>query len=378
MDRSNPGETKRAGRRDRAMGLAAWRWGVRGTLAVVALAAVVGAGWLALQGPPGLVAEPAVAQGTVPVSLQQADSLPKAPVALPPNVPPPVRRRDPQTVLVELEVVEKPMTLADGVQYTYWTLNGSVPGPFVRVREGDTVVVKLVNPKESTAPHSIDLHSVTGPGGGSVFTQTAPGQTTAFVWKTLHPGLYVYHCATAPIPMHIANGMYGLILVEPKGGLPPVDREYYVMQQEVYTTGPNGQKGLQDLSWENLLDERPQYVVFNGAVGALTGGNGLKAKVGETVRIYFGVGGPNLTSSFHVIGEVFDRVYNLAALTDSPQTHVQTVLVPPGGAVAVDFKVELPGTFVLVDHALGRLHKGAAAQLVVEGNGDANLYRAVK
>lgn len=349
-----------------------------GPLTVVALAAVAAAAWVALQGVAGLVPEPAVAQGAVPATLQQASSLPKAAMAPPPGVPRPVGRRDPQTVLVELEAVEKTLTLDDGVEYTFWTFNGTVPGSFIRVREGDTVVIKLSNPKESTAPHSIDLHSVTGPGGGSVHTQTAPGQTTAFVWKALHPGLYVYHCATAPIPMHIANGMYGMILVEPKGGLPPVDREYYVMQQEVYTIGPAGQKGLQEHSWENLLDERPQYVVFNGAVGSLTGQRALKARVGETVRLYFGVGGPNLTSSFHVIGEVFDRVYNLAALTDSPQTHVQTVTVPPGGAVAVDFKVDLPGTYILVDHALGRLHKGAVAYLVVEGNGDPNLFRPLK
>ena len=310
-----------------------------------------------------------------PVSLAEVGSLTRAPVAEPPAVPPPVARRQPATLLVELETVEKKLRLADGVDYTFWTFNGTVPGPFIRVRVGDTVVIKLTNRSDSSSGHSIDLHAVTGPGGGSTLTQTPPGQTRAFAWKALQPGLYVYHCATAPIPMHIANGMYGLILVEPADGLPRVDREYYVMQQEVYTAAPSGTRGHPSFSWEAMWDERPEYVVFNGAVGSLAGPSALKARVGEKVRIYFGVGGPNLSSSFHVIGEIFDRVYNLASLTAPPLTDVQTVLVPPGGAVAVDLKPDVPGTFLLVDHALTRLHKGAVAELKVEGEPNPGVFR---
>ncbi|HEY8486026.1 MAG TPA: copper-containing nitrite reductase, partial [Limnochordales bacterium] len=298
-------------------------------------------------------------------------------MASPPQVPPPITRRQPATVLVELETIEKKMTLADGVEYTFWTYNGTVPGPFVRVRVGDTVVIKVANRADSSAGHSIDLHAVTGPGGGAVLTQTPPGQVRAFAWKALQPGLYVYHCATPPVPMHIANGMYGLILVEPADGLARVDREFYVMQGEVYTAEAFGTKGTATYSWENMWNEKPEYVVFNGSAVSLVGERALKARVGERVRVYFGVGGPNLTSSFHVIGEIFDRVYNLASLNQGQLSNVQTVLVPPGGAVAVEMKLEVPGTYTLVDHALTRLHKGGAAQLVVEGKEDPSLYRAV-
>lgn len=313
-----------------------------------------------------------------PATLADVDAIPAAPMASPPEVPPAIDRTRPATLRLDLITEEKTLRLADGVSYTFWTFNGTVPGPMVRVREGDTVVVRLRNATGSTSPHSIDLHAVTGTGGGAVYSQTAAGGTTAFVFKALKPGLYVYHCATAPIPMHIANGMYGLILVEPARGMPRVDREYYVMQQEVYTAGPNGQQGLQAFDWQALWDERPQYVVFNGAVGALTGKSALRARAGETVRLYFGVGGPNLTSSFHVIGEIFDRVYNLASLSSAPLTDVQTVTVPPGGAVAVDFTVEVPGRYTLVDHALGRIHKDAVGELVVEGQDRPEIYRALR
>ena len=354
------------------------RWGRAGVLAAVVgvgLAGVaVALGVLQLQATAGRAGAGGPGR-LVPASLAEVGELARAPMARPPGVPPPIQRRQPQTLLAELEAVEKTLRLADGVEYTFWTFDGTVPGPFIRVRQGDTVVIRLSNRSDSSAGHSIDLHAVTGPGGGAVLTQTPPGQTRAFVWKALEPGLYVYHCATAPVPMHIANGMYGLILVEPAGGLPAVDREYYVMQQEVYTQTANGAKGLAPFSWQAMWDERPEYVVFNGAVGGVSGANALKARVGERVRIYFGVGGPNLASSFHVIGEIFDRVYQLGSLTATPLADVQTVLVPPGGAVAVDLKAEVPGTFLLVDHALTRLHKGAVAELAVEGEPHPEIYR---
>lgn len=283
------------------------------------------------------------------------------------DLPAPLENRGPQKVRVDLETVEVEGQLAKGVSYTYWTFNGKVPGPFIRVRVGDQVEVHLKNAASSKMAHSVDFHAVTGPGGGAVFTQTAPGQETSFTFTPQNPGLFVYHCATPSVAQHIASGMYGLILVEPAGGLPPVDHEFYVMQGEMYTAGAYGQAGHQDFDNQKMLDEEPEYYVFNGAVGALTDQHPLKAKVGETVRIYFGVGGPNETSSFHVIGEVFDRVYELGSLTSQPLTDVQTVLVPTGGAVMVEFQLQAPGRYILVDHSLARMERGLSGYLIVEG-----------
>src|SRR3954468_24096614 len=248
-----------------------------------------------------------------------------------PEVPPYIGRMHPAKVIVNLEVKEVTKRLADGVEYTFWTFGGEVPGQFIRVREGDVVEFHLNNHPTSKMPHNIDLHAVTGPGGGAASTFTAPGHSSQFTFTALRPGLFVYHCATAPVPMHIGNGMYGLILVEPKDGLPKVDKEYYVMQGEFYTTGRYGEEGLQSFDMAKAIDERPPYIVFNGAVSSLVGDHALTANVGETVRLYFGVGGPNVPSSFHVIGEIFDRIYSEAG-TRIAQENVQTTLVPSGGA----------------------------------------------
>jgi nitrite reductase (NO-forming) len=285
----------------------------------------------------------------------------------PTEIPAPLPTREPQTVRIDLETVEIEGQLADGTTYKYWTFNGKVPGPFFRVRVGDTIEVHLKNLTNSTMAHSVDFHAVTGPGGGATMTQTAPGEETMFTAKALTPGLFVYHCATPMVAQHIANGMYGMILVEPEEGLPPVDREFYVMQGEVYTNEAFGSTGLLTENQQALLNEDPEYLVFNGAVGALTDQKPLKANVGETVRIFFGVGGPNFTSSFHVIGEIFDRVYEQASLTSPALTNVQTTTVPPGGATMVEFKLDVPGRYVLVDHALSRMQRGLAGFLIAEG-----------
>ena len=179
------------------------------------------------------------------------------------------------------------------------------------------------------------MHAVTGPGGGAISTFVAPGHEKVFTFKTLNPGLYVYHCATAPVGMHIANGMYGLILVEPEGGLAPVDKEYYVMQGDFYTKGKYGERGLQPFDMQKAIDEAPDYVVFNGRVGALTDKNAITAKVGETVRLFVGNGGPNKVSSFHVIGEIFDKVHVEGG--EIINENVQTTLIPAGGAAMVEF-----------------------------------------
>ena len=291
-----------------------------------------------------------------------------------PAVPPPIKRKHPTKVIVHLEVREVVKRMADGVDYLFWTFGGEVPGLFIRVREGDLVEFQLHNHPSSKMPHNIDLHAVTGPGGGAASSFTAPGHTSQFSFKAINPGLYVYHCATAPVGMHVANGMYGLILVEPKDGLPPVDKEFYVMQGDFYTKGKFGEEGLQPFDQEKAVDEKPSYVVFNGSVGALTGDNALKAQVGQKVRLFIGNGGPNLSSNFHVIGEIFDKVYAEGGIKVS-QEQVQTTLVPAGGSAIVEFGLDVPGTFVLVDHALFRaFNKGALGMLKVDGPQNLLVY----
>ena len=287
----------------------------------------------------------------------------------------PVGERAPQHITYDLLTTEVEGKLSDGSSYRYWTFDNKVPGPFLRIRVGDTVTVNLKNREDSVNIHSIDFHSVTGPGGGAAVTQVAPGQTKSFTFKALNPGVFVYHCATPMVAHHISNGMYGLILVEPEGGLPKVDKEFYVMQGELYTAQKHGSSGLQEFSLDKLLDEKPEHLMFNGSMDALTKTFKMEADVGDTVRIFFGVGGPNLTSSFHVIGEIFDRVYDLASLTSPPLKDVQTTLVPPGGATVVEFKVDYPGKYILVDHALSRLEKGLAGFLHVNGEADAAIFQ---
>ena len=291
-----------------------------------------------------------------------------------PYVPPPIIRDYPTKMIVDLETKEVTKRLADGVEYTFWTFGGDVPGKFIRIRKGDIVEFHLHNSPTSKMPHNIDLHAVTGPGGGAASSFTAPGHTSIFSFKAMNAGLYVYHCATAPVGLHIANGMYGLILVEPEGGLPPVDREYYVMQSEFYTEGKYGDPGLQPFSQDKAVDENPSYVVFNGSVGSLTGDKSLQAKTGETIRLFVGNGGPNLVSSFHVIGEIFDKVYGEGGIIAN-QNNVQTTIIPAGGSAIVEFKVDVPGTFILVDHSIFRaFNKGAIGMLKVTGKGDLAIY----
>ncbi|HVZ48928.1 MAG TPA: copper-containing nitrite reductase [Gemmatimonadaceae bacterium] len=301
-----------------------------------------------------------------------------ATLTAPPLVPPPITRTHPTKVIVNLEVIEKKMRLADGVEYMMWTFGGTVPGSFIRVREGDQVELHLKNAAGNTMPHNIDLHAATGPGGGAKATLTIPGGESVVTFAALNPGLFIYHCATSPVPMHMANGMYGLILVEPKDGLPKVDKEYYVVQSEFYTKGKYGDPGLAVLDMDKGMDERPTYVVFDGSVGALTGAGALKASVGERVRLYVGNAGPNLTSSFHVIGEVFDNVYGEGGSTIA-EHNVQTTLIPAGGSAIVEFVTEKPGDYVLVDHAIFRaFNKGALGMLTVTGPDNPQVMNPVK
>jgi nitrite reductase (NO-forming) len=291
----------------------------------------------------------------------------------PPEVPPPTGRKRPAKVIVELEVREIEKEISEGVSYTFWTFGGTVPGSFIRVRQGDTVEFHLKNHPDNKMPHNIDLHGVTGPGGGAASSFTAPGHESQFTFKALNQGIYVYHCATAPVGMHVANGMYGLLLVEPPEGLPPVDHEYYVMQGDFYTVGKYREKGHQDFDMQKAIDEKPTYVLFNGSEGALIGERALKARVGDSVRLFIGNGGPNLVSSFHVIGEIFDNVRYEGGT--NYQHNVQTTLIPAGGAAIVEFHVDVPGSYMLVDHSIFRaFNKGALAMLKAEGPENKAIY----
>ncbi len=337
-----------------------WRW----TLSVVIAATTVASSCTSTDASGNPLADRP--SGTLPVETLT--------VASAPSVPKAIVRRTSAKVIINLETREVRKRLADGVEYTFWTFGGTVPGPMLRVRSGDEVEFHLNNHPTSKMPHNIDLHAVTGPGGGAAASFTAPGHSSQFTFAALNPGLYVYHCATAPVGMHIANGMYGLILVEPKEGLSLVDREFYVFQSEFYTTGRFGAAGLQSFDMDKALHEDPEYVVFNGSVGALVGDNALKAKVGETIRLFVGNGGPNLISSFHVIGEIFDKVYTEGG-SIANQHNVQTTLVPAGGSAVVDMKLDVPGTFILVDHSIFRaFNKGALGMLTVEGAENTTIY----
>jgi nitrite reductase (NO-forming) len=285
----------------------------------------------------------------------------------PTKVPPPVARKEPATVSYRMTSKEVTAQIEDGATYEYWCYDGQVPGPMLRARVGDTVEVTLYNDATSKMVHSIDFHAATGPGGGAPMLQVPPGQDKMLRFKALNPGLYVYHCATPHIPTHLSRGMYGMILIEPEKGLPKVDREYYVMQGDFYTTHKPRTRCHQEQDDERLFEEQPTYVCMNGRVGSITGARTMTAKAGETVRIYYGVGGPNLTSSFHIIGEIFDQLYREGDLLSPPALSVQTTMVPAGGATVIDMKTEVPGTYLLVDHSLTRLDKGNVGLLKVEG-----------
>ena len=295
-----------------------------------------------------------------------------------PEVPPAIRRHAPATVVVNLETKEVRGSLAEGLEqdtlYDFWTFNGHVPGPFIRLREGDTMELHISNPKESSMDHNIDLHAVTGPGGGAVVTLVKPGESKTVRFKMLHPGFYVYHCAAPPVTDHIANGMYGVILVEPAKGLPKVDREFYVMQSEFYIKEDTTTEGLVHYDHAKALAENPSFVVFNGKVGALKGEGALQAKVGEKIRVYFGNIGPNLASSWHIIGLVMDRLWLQGSVTSPPVRDVQTTLVPAGGTSVAEFELKVPGDYTLVDHSIFRVEKGALGILHVEGKDAPDIY----
>lgn len=358
-------------------------------VALIALVVSLIAGWMAFSRTappqPGAEAQPTAAAQTIDPSLAlaarrigDAPLEPAHPTTVPnvardaSIVPPPITRTETTTVSFTLTTREVTAELADGTTYDFWTFDGTVPGPLLRAMVGDTVEITLVNPPESKISHNIDLHAVNGPGGGSAVTNVAPGESKTFTFKALNPGVFIYHCAFPPPMHHIAQGMYGGILIEPQGGLPKVDREFYVVQGDWYTTGALGAQGHQMFSGDKAFAEQPEYITFNGHTAALTQLYPLTANVGETVRLYFGVGGPNVGSNFHIIGEVFDKVY-----TGDPQTYIaseEAWYVPPGSMAAFEFKLDVPGQYLLVDHALYRVNKGAAGTLNVAGAHNPDIY----
>jgi nitrite reductase (NO-forming) len=296
------------------------------------------------------------------------------PTTFAPAVPAPITRTKPAHVVINLSISEEERPLADGVTYEFWSYNGHTPGPFIRLRVGDTFEVRLDNSKGKLT-HTVDFHAVTGPGGGAGALMTNPGEKSVATFKALNAGLFVYHCAAPPIPAHIANGLYGLVLVEPEKGLRKVDREYYIMQSEFYSEQEIGTPGRATFSSNKGFLEKPEYVVFNGHAEALTGKGSLKANVGETVRLYVGNIGPNLVSSFHVIGEIFDGVYREGSVTN-PQTNIQTTLIPAGSASIVEFHLEVPGNYVLVDHSIFRIERGAVGILSVAGDPAPSIFHS--
>jgi len=294
----------------------------------------------------------------------------------PNSVPAPVTSQNsaPENITkITLETKEVLAELAPGITFNYWTFNGTVPGPMIRVKEGDTVELTLHNHATSLHQHNIDLHAVTGPGGGGEATVVEPGESKIIRFKTLNPGLFVYHCAVPNMAVHMTHGMYGLILVEPEAGLPAVDKEFYLMQGELYTTGAIGRKGLQVFDAKKMLDSEPEYVVFNGRTGAVV--DNMQVNVGDTVRLFIGNGGVAMSSSFHLVGEIFDTVYPEASMNGAQFKNVQTTNIPAGGATIVEFKVDYPGNYVLVDHALMRTDKGAWGVIEAIGEKDPDIFK---
>lgn len=304
-----------------------------------------------------------------------------------PSVPPPSGRTAPAIVDVTFEVVEgvntiDPETGAQVETWGYRLVDGpdgvvaGTPGPMIRARVGDVLRFTIDNPATNTHPHNVDLHAVTGQGGGAANTTVAPGESRTIEARLLYPGFFLYHCAAGDVPAHIAHGMYGGILVDPATPLPAVDHEWYVVQSEYYTTGTD--TAVQDFDRQALTDESPTYVVFNGGVGSLTGDNTLRMAVGERSRIYFADAGPDLDSNFHPIGSHWDKVYQEAALLNPPIRGSQTTLVPAGGATVTELVGQVPQTVLLVDHAISRaFDKGALGTIEITGDENPEIFEEI-
>jgi nitrite reductase (NO-forming) len=296
-----------------------------------------------------------------------------------PIVPAPISRREQKIVEYDLNVVETAAQIAPGLTYqSLWAFDGVVPGPVMRVRVGDVVRFTLRSDGKNVTGHNIDFHFITGACGGCADTGVKAGEAKTIEVRAMYPGLFMYHCAYSAetnIPaVHIANGMFGYLIVDPQTPLPAVDHEFMLIESEFYveSTGPKGDKGI--CSFQDLSAETPTHVFFNGKHAALN--TPLHVKVNDRVRLYVGKGGVNGFSAFHVIGAIFDKVYQDGGLTDAPISHgIQTVTVPPGGASVVEFVTPAPGTLVAVDHNLSRVFfKGLGQVIQVDGEPNKEIY----
>lgn len=300
-----------------------------------------------------------------------------------------MRGDDPITIEAQLRIKEGVAEMVPGTTMDFWTFDSGIPGTMISGRVGDTVDFFLHNPEDSQMPHNVDFHAVTGPGGGAVRLDTLPGAVSNLQVKLLAPGIYIYHCAYPDIPMHISHGMYGLLVVEPEEGLPAVDHEFYIKQSDFYTElgGEESHPALKDsehlrFSPANGNLEEPTFVVFNGRPDSSVGDRALgvlgsSMSSGDTIRMFVGNIGPNLVSSFHVIGEIFDKVYVEGSFSLVNQ-HVQSTLVPAGGVAGVEFLVDVAGDYMMVDHSIFRVHKGALGIIHVEGEDNPDIYKPME
>ncbi|PSP77153.1 nitrite reductase, copper-containing [Halobacteriales archaeon QS_1_68_20] len=295
----------------------------------------------------------------------------------PTDVPDPVDWDDPRRHEVTLRTEEVRAEVEPGVTFDFMTFDGRIPGPMIRVRQGDTVALTLENPPESNMPHNVDLHAVYGSGGGAIATSAAPGEEAKMEFEATYPGAYIYHCAVDNLDYHISSGMFGMILVEPEEGLPEVDREFYLGQHEIYTDGAVGEGGKHGFNFQAMKHEDPTYVVFNGEKFALTPDRdgAMQAETGETARVYLATGGPNLPSYFHPIGNVWSKAWPNGAVAGDPDRYAQTMTVPPGSCFVGEMEFPVAETVKLVDHALSRVaRKGLMAAIAVEGEDDPGVF----
>lgn len=298
----------------------------------------------------------------------------------PTDIPDPVDWDEPRHHEWEIQTEEYIVEIEPDVTHQMMTFEGQVPGPLYRARVGDSVTLTFDVPESLNADvHNIDFHAVYGPGGGAVDTTVDPGDGPAEIEFTLeYPGAHIYHCAPGSHDHHISAGMFGAIIVEPEEGLPPVDREFYFGQHELYTRGNTGETGHHGWNFEASMDEDPTYVLLNGEVGRYVqdGTIGpLHAETGETVRVFWANGGPNLVSGPHPIGNVWSRWYASGDLLSDPQQYVEGAPLPAGVTAVGEMELPVPGMINFVDHALSRVvHKGLLAQLMVEGEEDPDIF----
>jgi nitrite reductase (NO-forming) len=301
----------------------------------------------------------------------------------PTDIPNPVDWETPKHHEVNLEIKEVTAEIEDGVTFDYMTFDGQVPGPMIRVRQGDTVTVTVENSPDNAMPHNVDLHSVYGTGGGAEATMAAPGEQNSMEFRAMYPGAFIYHCAVPNVDQHISAGMFGMILVEPKDGLPEVDQELYVGQHELYTDKEVGKEGHHGFDYEAMKNEEPTYVLLNGEkyAYAAAGRGPVEVDQGDRVRVFMVDGGPNVSSNFHPIGNVWNRAYRDGGLPEDgdyeayADKNIQTMKVPPGSCMIGEMATPVPERIKLVDHALSRVvRRGMLAEIDVLGEEDEDIF----